>query len=156
MWWSISYSYTYLILSSFYRPCSGQRTKWKPLGCNKRKKIPLIALGDGKWKRRWRGTMPGLSGVLRRKLRAAENQGRLVVINIDEYLTSQVRVLFILSAQIVDNTFDAIRFVTIVNNGPCVTCKSTTWNFTLFSIVQTITAELCGIGTRTPRRTYIK
>ncbi|CDH59914.1 predicted protein [Lichtheimia corymbifera JMRC:FSU:9682] len=34
--------------------------------------------------------MPGLSGVLRRKLRAAENQGRLVVINIDEYLTSQI------------------------------------------------------------------
>ena len=86
---------SYLTLSSFHRSFSTPKIKWKPVACSKKRKIPLVALGDAKWgKRRWRGSLPGLSGVLRRKLQEAERQGRLVVVNIDEYLTSQVSVPF--------------------------------------------------------------
>lgn len=56
-------------------------------------KIPLIALGDGRWGTKgWKGAQPGLSSLLRSGVRRAERDRRCAAISVDEYCTSKVRI----------------------------------------------------------------
>ena len=76
----------------------GQGPKeWKPARFQPTtaKKMPLIVFGDGMSGRNaWgakRGNRAPVVGICRRLLKRRERRGELVVVEIDEYLTSQVR-----------------------------------------------------------------
>ena len=52
--------------------------------------MPLIVFGDAKFLTTMRGKRAGLSRVLFRKLKQLERCGRVKVVQVDEYLSSQV------------------------------------------------------------------
>jgi transposase len=64
--------------------------KWKPSALQTDNKIPLIGFGAANFASTMKGKLAGLAERCRHVLRKAERQGRLVMIDIDDYLTSQV------------------------------------------------------------------
>jgi transposase len=64
--------------------------KWKSSALQTDNKIPLIGFGAVKFAPTMKGKLAGLAERCRHVLRKAERQGRLVMIDIDEFLTSQV------------------------------------------------------------------
>jgi hypothetical protein len=55
------------------------------------KRIPIVLLGDAVFNNTMKGKNAGVSRVLRAKLKEASNNNRLVLVDVDEYLTSQVK-----------------------------------------------------------------
>lgn len=67
-------------------------TKWAPQGFTVDNRIPMIAFGAITFSQTMRGTISGLARRCYKALKTAEAEGLLVVLDIDEYNTSQVRV----------------------------------------------------------------
>ncbi|KAG1472420.1 hypothetical protein G6F56_001547 [Rhizopus delemar] len=65
-------------------------TKWAPQGFTVDNRIPMIAFGAITFSQTMRGTISGLARRCYKALKTAEAEGLLVVLDIDEYNTSQV------------------------------------------------------------------
>jgi hypothetical protein len=55
-------------------------------------RIPLIGMGDGSFGMTMRGTKPGLVDQMKKALKRAEMQGKLVVVPVNESYTSKVMI----------------------------------------------------------------
>jgi hypothetical protein len=69
-----------------YQPAQEPSTKWKKMAPHAEPKIPVVCFGDANFIRR---TDPCLINHLRDQLKRAEQEGLLIYMEIDEYLTSQ-------------------------------------------------------------------
>ncbi|RCI02210.1 hypothetical protein CU098_002321, partial [Rhizopus stolonifer] len=64
-------------------------TKWSPQGFTVDNSIPMIAFGAITFSQTMRGTISGLARRCYKALKMAEAEGLLVVLDVDEYNTSQ-------------------------------------------------------------------